>query len=498
MHKLISKLKQRLQTTRSKIIFTFIVVLGIVCFILYENFFPEIDLQAILDGVANFLGQWTYLVVGIVSFIETGIFIGMVFPGETVIILGGAIAGQGVINVYILIGIAWVAAFLGDSVSFYLGHKLGRQYILKHGSKVGINESSLKKVEGYFADHGGKTILLGRFIGFVRAIAPFIAGSSSMKYRVFVPYSILGSGLQTTFNILVGYFFAKSINAAAKYASQATLIIISLIIAVFIVRFLIRFFRQEENRNKAIAFLNNHAVGRWILRAIEFVKPPLLWITNRLTPGGNFGLEVTTLAAVLAVSSFVVFAYINILAGHSELITHGDTTAIKVVDFISNEWLDGAAEVLRKLGSLAVIAPVSVLAGLFFIFERKWYLLIVMAFSLITISSGQAVMDYLITRPLGSGFPNKEAAFSIFYAWLAIAVVVRVVPGITQKAGILLLGLLLPVLIGLSKVYLGMNLITDTNAGWAFGTAIFSLFSLIMIVIHQLNEGKPSKTKETV
>mgnify|MGYP002137909317 CR=1 FL=1 len=142
-----------------------IAVAAVVIFFLYKKFFPELDLQTLLDEFANFLGPWTYLVIGILSFLETGAFVGLLVPGETALLIGGAVAGQGVINVYLLIAIAWVMAFLGDTTSFWLGHRLGREFILKHGPRFGISHERYEQVEDYFAKHGGKTVLIGRFIG---------------------------------------------------------------------------------------------------------------------------------------------------------------------------------------------------------------------------------------------------------------------------------------------------------------------------------------------
>ena len=106
----------------------------------------------------------------------------------------------------ITIAIVWFCAWAGDTASFFIGRRLGREFILKHGPKVRITPERFEQVEGYFDRHGGKTILIGRFIGLVRALAPFIAGSSGMQYRAFVPYSVLGTGLWAAAFSLLGYF----------------------------------------------------------------------------------------------------------------------------------------------------------------------------------------------------------------------------------------------------------------------------------------------------
>ena len=122
-------------------------------------------------------------------------------PGETVVLLGGALAGQGETSVVLTIGVVWVAALAGDSVSFLLGRRLGREFLLRHGPKVRITHERFARVEDYFSRHGGKTILIGRFIGLVRALAPFTAGSSGMRYRLLPPvqhrrHRAVGGGLR--------------------------------------------------------------------------------------------------------------------------------------------------------------------------------------------------------------------------------------------------------------------------------------------------------------
>src|SRR4029077_1541921 len=142
----------------------------------------HIDLQDLLEDVSNTLGAWTYLLVGVFAFAETGAFVGLVVPGETVMLLGGAVAGQGAIEIYLLIAIAWFAAWLGDTTSFFIGRRLGREFVLTHGPGFGVGHQRFVRVRDYFSRHGGKTIFVGRFVSLVRAFAPFIAGSSGMRY----------------------------------------------------------------------------------------------------------------------------------------------------------------------------------------------------------------------------------------------------------------------------------------------------------------------------
>ena len=163
-------------------------------------------------------------------------------------LIGGAVAGQGAVDIYLLIAIGWFAAWLGDTTSFFIGRRLGRGFVLRHGPRVGISEERFSRVEDYFERHGGKTILIGRFISLVRALAPFVAGSSGMRYRAFVPYSILGTGIWASAHILIGYIFSRSIDSAAKYAGRGAFILGTLIVVTVGCVVAFRFLRVPENR----------------------------------------------------------------------------------------------------------------------------------------------------------------------------------------------------------------------------------------------------------
>ena len=153
------------------------------------------NLVDLIRNAGEALGPYTYVLVGAFAFLETGAFIGLVAPGELAILVGGVIAGQGQIEVIPLIALVWACAVVGDVTSFFLGRRLGREFMVKHGPKVAITEERLVQVEGFVDKHGGKAIFLGRFVGLVRSIAPFLVGSTGMTLRRFLPYDVLGAGL---------------------------------------------------------------------------------------------------------------------------------------------------------------------------------------------------------------------------------------------------------------------------------------------------------------
>jgi undecaprenyl-diphosphatase len=454
----------------------------------------SLDLQKLLEDVSETLGRWTYLLVGVFAFAETGAFVGLVVPGETVMLLGGAVAGQGAIDIYLLIAVAWFAAWLGDTTSFFLGRRLGRNFVLDHGPRVGISHERFEKVEDYFGRHGGKTIFIGRFISLVRAFAPFIAGSSGMRYRAFVPYSILGTGLWATAHILVGYFFSRSIETAGKYAAKGAFLLATLIVVVVGIVFLYRHFREERNRAAAVRWMEAHRATRWLVELAR--RPQFRFLWDRVTPGGTFGLEFTSLMATLAVAGFVLVAY-AVVVGDEPGPTPGDETAMELVGHLHSAFLTSVSKAITWLGSGGVVWALAAIAAALLAWRQRWAEFWVLVAGMVIIQVGIVGIKDAVDRPRppgglvstsGSSFPSGHAAHSVFYLWLAITIVLRLRPGMARAAAVVTAGFVLTALIGLSRVYLGVHYLSDVSAGWALGAAAFSLSAAVGLVVSQVRQ----------
>jgi membrane-associated protein len=181
------------------------------------------DPGAILSDASESLGAWTYGAVPALAFLETGAFVGLVVPGETAVLVGGVAAERGEVALLPLIGMVWAAAVAGDVVSFLLGRRLGRRFLVVHGPRLRVDADRLARVEGFYDRHGGKAILVGRFVGVVRAVSPFLAGASGLQLRRFVPYSIAGALVWAAAFTLVGYGFSESFEAAGATATRVAL-----------------------------------------------------------------------------------------------------------------------------------------------------------------------------------------------------------------------------------------------------------------------------------
>lgn len=186
-------------------------------------------LETIATDIGATLGSYTYLVVGLMALLETGAGVGLVAPGELAVVIGGVTAGQGHTSLPLLIAIVWICAFAGDLTTYTLGRRLGRDFLIRHGSVIKLTPARLAQVETFLARHGGKTIIVGRFIGLVRALAPFVAGSSRMPARRFIPATFVGAGLWSAAFTSLGYVCWHSFDQAAQIARQGSLVLIGLL-----------------------------------------------------------------------------------------------------------------------------------------------------------------------------------------------------------------------------------------------------------------------------
>lgn len=181
-------------------------------------------LQYILDLVAR-LGHWSYLIIFLAAALECAAFFGLLIPGESIMLAVGFFAHQGLLELDAVIVVGILGATVGDNIGYQLGCHLGREWLLRHGARFGLRPKRFAQAEAFFARHGAKAVFLGRFMGFARALVPFVAGVSRMRYRQFIVYNAIGAVLWTLGCVLLGYFLGASWRVAERWISRTGLII---------------------------------------------------------------------------------------------------------------------------------------------------------------------------------------------------------------------------------------------------------------------------------
>ncbi len=170
------------------------------------DFILHID-QHMIELVQNY-HLWTYAILFLIIFCETGLVVTPFLPGDSLLFVAGAITAQPDMPLEIgyLVLIVFVAAVLGDSCNYMIGHFFGKKLFSNPNSKI-FKQSSLDKTHEYFRKYGGKTIILARFIPIVRTFAPFVAGMGKMNYYYFMVYNLTGAALWVGIFCFAGYFF---------------------------------------------------------------------------------------------------------------------------------------------------------------------------------------------------------------------------------------------------------------------------------------------------
>lgn len=185
------------------------------------------DLVKILESIG-------YLGLFAIIFAESGLLVGVFFPGDSILFTAGFLASQGLFNIWLLVPMTFIAATLGVSVGYIFGHKVGKKLFQKEDS-IFFHKKHLVRAQKFYEKHGGKAITIARFLPVVRTFAPIVAGMGDMNYKKFLAYNLLGAFLWAVCIPFAGYFLGSIIPGVDKYLLPIIAIIIILSVAPSII-----------------------------------------------------------------------------------------------------------------------------------------------------------------------------------------------------------------------------------------------------------------------
>jgi membrane-associated protein len=174
-------------------------------FQLLIDFILHIDQH--LNEIIQSFGVWTYAILFLVIFAETGLVITPFLPGDSLLFAAGTFAALGSLNIFILWLVLFAAAVLGDTVNYWVGNKIGPR-VFEQDIRF-LKREYLEQTQQFYEKHGGKTIILARFVPIVRTFAPFVAGVGTMSYGRFLSFNVIGAFLWTALFVFLGYFFGN-------------------------------------------------------------------------------------------------------------------------------------------------------------------------------------------------------------------------------------------------------------------------------------------------
>ena len=201
-----------------------------------------------LDTITRDYGAWTYLILFLIVFCETGLVVTPILPGDSMLFAAGAIAPRAGIDPWLLFGVLTIAAILGDAVNYTIGHFLGPKALQNPNSRI-FKRQYLEKTERFYERYGGKTIIFARFVPIVRTFAPFLAGVGTMSYARFAMFNVIGAIAWVGCFIFAGYHFGE-----LEIVRKNFTLVIFAIIGVSMLPGVYEFIRvRKESRDKKAA-----------------------------------------------------------------------------------------------------------------------------------------------------------------------------------------------------------------------------------------------------
>jgi len=196
-----------------------------------------------LGQIIQTYGIWTFAIMFFVIFMETGFVVTPFLPGDSLIFAAGAFAGLGYLNVGILFVVLAIAAIAGDTANYWIGHYIGPRAF--SGSVPFLKKEYLDRTHAFYEKHGGKTIIIARFIPIIRTFAPFVAGVGSMTYSKFIAYNVIGGLAWVALFTFVGYFFGN-----LPIVQENFTFVIFAIIFISVLPAIIEFIRGRQQTRK--------------------------------------------------------------------------------------------------------------------------------------------------------------------------------------------------------------------------------------------------------
>lgn len=433
-------------------------------------------MSALFDTIGSLAGPAAYLVVALLAALEASAFVGLFVPGELAMLVGGYIAYQDKASLVPMIAAAIVGAIIGDSVGYEIGRHLGPSI---RRSRLGrrVGEERWLRAEHYLAVKGGRAVFFGRFVGVLRALVPALAGASRMPYRKFLFWNALGAIIWASALVSAGFAAGSSYRRVEHYAGRAGLVLLVLVVMIGSVAMAGHWVSKHQD---IVRDIGRRTMARPVpARIHRRFQRQLEFLVNRLKPRQALGLALTLQLLVLGVAGWAFGVLVrDVMRGGGASQIDGPISRA-LVDR-RDEWLTTVMQAVTELGGTSVMATgLVIVAVVTWTLTRNWVTVVVLGSTLLGAMLLGDVVKPLVARvrPVvdtatgadGFAFPSSHAtrAVAVFGALAYVAAGwLRTWSG-KVAAWTIALGVVL--LVGFSRIYLGMHWTTDVLGGYALG-----------------------------
>lgn len=423
------------------------------------------------------LGHWGYLFIFLAPFLESSAFLGLIIPGESVVLLAGFLSSQGYLDLGDCIAVIAIGAILGDSVGYELGKSIGKKYFETHDRILLFKKKHLQKVESYFVKYGGATVFWGRLVHLLRAMAPFTAGMSGMPYRKFVLYNAAGGTIWAVIFTLVGYFFGQSWQLIDKWIGRAGVFVLFMVLMLSGFGFLYK--KLADNREDIFRFLKGISSSPRVIR-LEQQHPKIVsFVVRRLSAGSYLGLHLTVGLSISAVFVWIFGGIVEDVIHHDPLVTVDQWVVGRVLYFRS-QFATSIMEVITQLGGAKFIASCTLIIVLYLILKKYYYRAAGFVAAIIGGSLLNSILKALIHRPrpisdtslitaYGWSFPSGHAMSSVIFYGMIAYLLIKATDSWKLRSLLIIMAVFIATLIGFSRIYLQVHYLSDVLAGLAGG-----------------------------
>ena len=436
-------------------------------------------------GVALFI-------VFLLPALESSAFVGFVFPGEIAVLLGGVLASQGKFPLWAAIAAAVFGAILGDSIGYEIGKRWGDRILHASFGRVPLIRRELDKhlatARDYVRRRGPHAVFVGRFTAALRVLVPGLSGMAELPYPTFLLFNALGAVIWGTTFVVLGYLAGAAWHRVAADATRAGLVLLALVLLGLLTGRTLR--AAREHGEMVTDRLAGLPPARWFRTRFP---GPSAWLARRVDPSSRRGFGLSVAAVGAGFGLWLFGGLTQDVVAHDDAALHDPGITSWVVAHRVG-WLTSAMDQVTWLGSLAVLVPLVLVVGSAFLWRAKTPRPLVQLVAALGAAVGlYTIVKHAVDRPRppiadwlvrasGPSFPSGHGVdAAAVFGTIAIVLLSRR-RSLRTRLVVISGAIVLPSVIGASRIYLGVHWFTDVLAGLALGGAIAAIVAGVTLL----------------